>query len=143
MERSRRSTCPTGGGPLDRAVSLPFPGHPNGGGPAPSSSPGRDCGREAGQRTQKNNSPRGRASLAEDGGALASGGRGAALHGAGPWRSSHTPHPGRVARPVRTALPAAPPQSPPGPTSCGRRRRAANSTHSPAAFTTARALPVP
>lgn len=51
---------------------------------------------EAGPPGRKNNSPRGRASLAEGGGAQGTGGRGAAVPPTGPWRGSHTPHPGEV-----------------------------------------------
>ena len=65
---------------------------------------------EAGPPGRKNNSPRGRAYLAEGGGAQGTGGRGAAVPPTGPWRSSHTPHPGEVRQSVRD-LQAAPPQS--------------------------------
>lgn len=86
---------------------------------------------EAGPPGRKNNSPRGRASLGEGGGAQGTGGRGAAVPPTGPWRGSHTPHPGEVRLSVRD-LQAAPPQSfggGGGPTLCCR--RAANSTHPP------------
>ena len=85
---------------------------------------------EAGPPGRKNNSPRGRAYLAEGGGAQGTGGRGAAVPPTGPWRSSHTPHLGEVRQSVRD-LQAAPPQSfgGGGPTLCCR--RAVNSTHQP------------
>ena len=106
--------------------------------PAASAGPGpKVCRLESGSSSSTSfprslHETRGRASLAEGGGAQGTGGRGAAVPPTGPWRGSHTPHPGEVCLSVRD-LQAAPPQSfgggCGGPTLCCR--RAANSTHPP------------
>lgn len=89
--------CPLQASPSERARLLP-------------PSRGVTYAGEAGPPGRKNYSPRGRASLAEGGGAQGTGGRGAAVPPTGPWRSSHTPHPGEVRLSLRD-LQAAPPQS--------------------------------
>ena len=86
--------------------------------PSPAASAGRGpkvCRLESGSSSSTSfprslHETRGRAYLAEGGGAQGTGGRGAAVPPTGPWRSSHTPHPGEVRQSVRD-LQAAPPQS--------------------------------
>lgn len=119
--------------------------------PSPAASAGRGpkvCRLESGSSSSTSfprslHETRGRAYLAEGGGAQGTGGRGAAVPPTRPWRSSHTPHLGEVRLSVRD-LQAAPPQSfgGGGPTLCCR--RAVNSTHQPGGCGgEARCLPLP